>query len=68
MVGLILPINNRMNITYAVTTEFGTTHFPVHSQGLEDAIGFAKLNKANLHIIKEDADKKQYQEIVWEYR
>lgn len=57
-----------MNITYAVTTEFGTTNFPVHHQGLEDAIEFAKLNKANLHIIKEDAEKKQYTEIVWEYK
>jgi len=56
-----------MNITYAVTTEFGTTNFPVHHQGLEDAIEFAKLNKANLHIIKEDVNKKQYTEIVWEY-
>jgi hypothetical protein len=56
-----------MNITYAVTTEFGITKFPVHHQGLEDAIEFAMTNKANLHIIKEDADKKQYQEIVWEY-
>jgi hypothetical protein len=56
-----------MNITYAVTTEFGTTYFPAHAQGLEDAIEFAITNKANLHIIKEDADKKQYTECVWEY-
>ena len=56
-----------MNSTYAVTTEFGTTLFPCHSQGLEDAIEFAIKNKANLHIIKEDAEKKRYAECVWEY-
>ena len=56
-----------MNITYAVVTEFGTTLFPCHSQGLEDAIEFSIQNKANLHIIKEDAEKKRYAECVWEY-
>jgi len=57
-----------MNINYAVTTEFGTTDFPVHHQGLEDAIEFSQLNKANLHIIKQSQDGKQYQEVVWEYK